>query len=155
MALPNSEMAALAQTLLPPDAPKMEIVVGRLEQVLRSASLAIAKTGTVTLECAYFGVPAVALYKTSWITYLIGRQIVRVKYAAWPNLLADAVVFPEFIQGQATAGNVAEAALGLLENPAQRRKIQSRLGEIVATLGGSGASRRAAHILAELLESPR
>jgi len=154
LALPNEEMAALAQSLIPSDAPKIDIVIGKLDQVLRSASIAIASTGTVTMECAYFGVPTVALYKTSWLTYAIGRQIVQVKYLAMPNLLANEVVFPEYIQDKATAQNIAKAALALLEDPERCRQIQSRLGEIIATLGGSGATRRAAQALAALLENP-
>ncbi|HWD19135.1 MAG TPA: lipid-A-disaccharide synthase [Verrucomicrobiae bacterium] len=152
MALPNEEMAALARTLLPPDAPEIEIVIGQLEQVLRAASVAIASTGTVTLECAYFGVPTVALYKTSWSTYWIGRQIVKVKFLAMPNLLANRAVFPELIQGDATGEKIARATLALLEHPERRRQMQAQLGEIVATLGGPGASERAAQALAALLD---
>ena len=153
MALPNEETAALAKSLLPQDAPQIEFLVGELAQALRTASLAISKTGTITLECAYFGVPTVALYKTSWLTYAIGRRIVNVKYLAMPNLLANNGVFPELIQGDATAGKVAAAALALLENPDRRRSIQSQLADIVASLGGSGASQRAASALAKLLEA--
>ena len=54
-----------------------------------SADLAIASTGTVTTECAYFGVPTVAFYKTSWSTWQIAKRIVKVKYVAMPNLLAE------------------------------------------------------------------
>jgi lipid-A-disaccharide synthase len=154
MALPNERTAALAKSLLPPDAPPMDIVTGKLDQVLRTASLAIASTGTVTLECAYFGTPTVALYKTSWMTYLIARQLVRVKYLAMPNILANEPIFPEFIQGEATANNIAKGSLALLENPERRQRVQSRLGEIMATLGGSGASKRAAEIVAALLDKP-
>ena len=87
----------------------LEVQVGGLPEALAEADVAIASTGTVTTECAYFGVPTVALYKTSWSTWQIARRIVKVKYAAMPNLLADEEVFPEFIQGAATPDNIARA----------------------------------------------
>ena len=84
---------------------------------LSTATIAIASTGTVTLECAWFGVPTVAFYKTSALTYAIGRQIVSVKYLAMPNILAGKALFPELIQHEATPRNIAGAALELLDNP--------------------------------------
>jgi len=153
MVLPSDEMAALARSLLPRDGPIIELVAGQLEPILRWASLAIASTGTVTLECAYFGVPTVALYKTSWSTYLIGRQVVSVKYLAMPNILSGEPLLPEFIQGQATPTNIAEAALSLLGNTERRRCVQERLGQTMAEMGGPGASRRAADAIAGLVES--
>lgn len=152
MVLANEEMAGLAASLLPGDGPKIETVTGSLEETLRASSLAIASTGTVTLECAYFGVPTVALYKTSWSTYWLGRQVVNVRFLAMPNILADESLFPEFIQGQATPDRIAEAAISLLDNPQRRRRIQERLGETMAEMGGPGASKRAARAVASLLE---
>ena len=89
--------------------------------------MAIASTGTVTTECAWFGVPTVALYKTSWSTWQIARRIVKVKYAAMPNLLANEEVFPEFIQGAATPDNIARAAVELLRDAPRRAKIKAKL----------------------------
>jgi len=102
-----------------------------------------ASTGTVTVECAYYGIPAVAMYKTSFWTYLIGRRLVTVKYLAMPNILADEPIYPEFIQDQATDANVAAAAVKLLNDPALRAQIESKLARVVATLGGPGAAQRA------------
>ena len=81
--------------------PQTTIHVGNVGESLSHATLAIASTGTVTTECAYFGVPTVALYKTSWSNYLIARQIVAVPYLAMPNLLAGEQLYPEFIQHRA------------------------------------------------------
>src|ERR1039457_6878788 len=96
------------------------------------------------MECAYFGVPTVALYKTSWITYQIARRIVKVKYLAMPNLLANEQVFPEFIQGAATTDNITRATVELLRDAPRRARVKAKLAEIVASLGDPGATRRAA-----------
>ena len=126
---------------------------GRPGAALRDADLALASTGTVTLECAYFGVPTVALYKTSWVTWQIARRIVTVKYAAMPNLLADEPIFPEFIQDAATPLNLANAAMALLRDEPWRAGIKTRLAEIVARLGPPGAATRAADAVLSLLTS--
>ena len=131
--------------------PGVEIQIGNLPEALAQAGLAIASTGTVTMECAYFGVPAVTLYKASWRDYEIAKRIVKVKSLTMPNLIANEEVYPEFIQDAATPENIARAALELLQNESRRREIKSRLEKVVASLGGPGASRRAAEAIVELL----
>jgi lipid-A-disaccharide synthase len=150
MIAPNEEMTALARARLATGAAKIEIQTGGLEAALSTATIAIASTGTVTLECAWFGVPTVAFYKTSAFTYLIGRQIVSVKYLAMPNILAGKALFPELIQHEATPRNIARAALELLENAARRGEIRAGLREVIATLGGPGATARAAAAILDL-----
>jgi lipid-A-disaccharide synthase len=131
--------------------PRLELQVGRLDEALRVADVALTKSGTVTLECAYFGVPAVVFYKTSQITYLVARRLVQVEHLAMPNLLAGETVYPEFIQGAATAENLASATLALLEDRARHAQVRAKLAKIVAALGQPGASRRAARAVMRLL----
>ncbi|MBI3875379.1 MAG: hypothetical protein HY300_05370 [Verrucomicrobia bacterium] len=111
----------------------------------------LKRTGTVTLECAFFGVPTVALYKTSWLTYLIGRQIVTVDYLAMPNLLANELVFPELIQHTATGENIARETLALLNDTSRRAAVKAKLAKVAASLGQPGASARAAKAVLSLL----
>ena len=149
MVLPNQGLKELADKLsvLPAN---FEIQIGDLPQALAQADVAIASTGTVTVECAFFGVPTVTLYKTSWLTYQIARRIVTVKSLTMPNLLAGEEVFPEFVQGAATARNIAGAALELLQNEPRRTRIKTRLSIVVASLGGPGANERAARAIRRL-----
>ncbi len=150
MVLPNESLVQQAKALRLPAS--LAVQAGGLPEALAAADVAVASTGTVTTECAYFGVPTVALYKTSWMTYHIARRIVKVKYLAMPNLLANEEVFPEFIQGAATADNIAQAAAELLRDAARRARIKARLSEVVATLGAPGAARRAAKAVIETLD---
>lgn len=126
---------------------------GGLAEALSSATIAIASTGTVTMECAFFNVPTIALYKTSWSTYQIGKRIVTVNYLAMPNLLAGEAVFPEFVQDAATGKNLAVAALALLRDEARRKEIQRKLGQIIAGLGSAGANVRAAKAIWNLMDA--
>lgn len=130
--------------------PFIRCQTGNLPEALAQADVAIASTGTVTMECAFFGVPTVTLYKTSWMTYEIGKRIVTVKSLTMPNLLAGEEVYPEFIQGAATPENIANAALELLQNESRRQKIKSQLEKIVSSLGEPGATKRAADAILNL-----
>lgn len=150
MVLPNEKLALQARSLGFPA--WLQAQVGGLPEALSWADAAIASTGTVTMECAYFGVPTVALYKTSWITYQVARRIVKVKYLAMPNLLADEEVFPEFIQGAATTDNLTRATVELLRDAPRRAKVKAKLAEIVASLGPPGATRRAAKAIVSRLK---
>jgi lipid-A-disaccharide synthase len=124
---------------------------GGLAEALEEATIAISKTGTITMECAYFGVPTVAIYKTSWSTALIARQIIKVKYLAMPNLLANEPVFPELLQQDAAPNRIASQALDLLRNTSRRSVVQSKLKEIISQLGGVGATERAAAAILGLM----
>jgi lipid-A-disaccharide synthase len=150
MVLPNETLQSLAQHMTTA-VPDLETQVGGLAESMAQARLAIASSGTVTLEAAHFGVPTVVVYRVSWPTYWVARQFVQVPYIAMPNLLADAPVFPEFIQADVTADNIAREALDLLLNPKRRDRIQQELHRAVASLGPPGASQRAAQAILQLL----
>lgn len=118
--------------------------VGGLSEALRDATLAIASTGTVTLECALWRVPTLAIYRASWSTYQIARRIIRVRHLALPNLLAPEPVMPEFLQHQADPGRIASATLRWLGDAAERARVRGQLAAVVARLGPPGATQRAA-----------
>jgi lipid-A-disaccharide synthase len=149
MVLPTEALLKQAKDMGLPE--NVRVQIGGLAEALGQADLAIASTGTVTLECAYFGVPTVALYRTSWVTWQIAKRIVTVKYAAMPNLLANKEVFPEYIQDAVTVENIGRAAIELLRDEGRRRRIKEQLAGIVASLGTPGAAQRAARAVMETL----
>ncbi len=128
----------------------LEIQVGGLTDALATADLAIAKSGTVTMDCALHGVPAVVFYKTSWPTYFIGKKIITVKYLAMPNLIADEAIYPEYVQRAATPENIAAAALGMLRDEQRRKGVKGKLACVIASLGKPGAPQRAAEAILSL-----
>ena len=67
-----------------------------------------------------------------------------------PNLLANEEVYPEFLQYDLTAENLARAALDLLQNEAHRQRIKAQLAQIIASLGEPGAPQRAATAILSL-----
>jgi lipid-A-disaccharide synthase len=148
MVLPNPALVSLAKSL----GANLEIQIGELPWALAESDIAIASTGTVTMECAFFGVPTVTLYKTSWLTYQIARRIITVKSLTMPNLLAGETVYPEFVQNKATPENLSRSALELLQDESQRKKIKSQLEKIISSLGEPGAAGRAATAILSLFK---
>jgi lipid-A-disaccharide synthase len=150
MVLPTERLAELAKPKTT-SLPVLHVQVGNLAEALAAATVAIASSGTVTVECACFGVPTVAIYKAAWSDYLIARQIARVKHLAMPNLLAGEEIYPEFIQHRATPDNITRAALELLNQPERRSAVKARLAHVAKSLGEPGASHRAARAILQLL----
>jgi lipid-A-disaccharide synthase len=151
--LPNEPLVELAKPLaLKYGWPDMIFQIGNLPHALAEANAAIASTGTVTMECAFFGVPTVTLYKTSWLTFQIGKRLVTVNSLTMPNILAGEEIYPEFIQHFATPENISRAALELLQDESRRTKIKSQLAKIISSLGEPGAAGRAAAAILSLFK---
>ncbi|MCE0497914.1 MAG: lipid-A-disaccharide synthase [Methylacidiphilales bacterium] len=111
---------------------------------LSRCALALVASGTASLECALVGVPQVVVYRVHPLTFAVGRQLVKVKHLSMVNVLAGEDVVPELLQERFQPELVAREALDLLVNQSRRDKMKHRVAEIVATLGGPGASQRAA-----------
>ena len=129
--------------------PRVRVEVGTARELMRQATLAITASGTATMECAFTGCPMIVVYKVNWLTYLIGRMLVKVKWLAMPNVIAGKSIVPEFIQHQASPSRVVAAARTLLQNDGERRTMQRELAAVVASLGGPGSSERAAELIRE------
>jgi lipid-A-disaccharide synthase len=149
--LPNESLVAQAK-LQVPEISDWDIRIGRLHEALAEADVAIASSGTVTVECAWHRVPTVVLYKTSWITYLLGKLFLKVSHIAMPNLLLGREVFPEFIQREASAQNLAREANQIIDGVERRERIRSELDEIAISLGGKGAAHRASKAVWRLID---
>jgi lipid-A-disaccharide synthase len=130
---------------------EFEVNIGYAISHLSRCSLALVASGTASLECALVGIPQIVVYKVHPVTFAVGRRLVKVKHLSMVNVLANEEVVPEFLQEKLEAGPLATEALQLLDDPERRGIMQKRIGEIVETLGGPGASERAARAI--LLEA--
>tara|TARA_Y100000588_G_scaffold386579_1_gene482458 strand:- start:183 stop:1334 length:1152 start_codon:yes stop_codon:yes gene_type:complete len=153
MVLPSEKLTDLAKSIAPSVA-KWNLQIGNLAQSLQNAHAAIASSGTVTMECAWFRVPTVVLYRTSWPTYLLGRWFIKIPHIAMPNVLAGREIIPEFIQGRANSENLSQAVAQLINNSAEVERMRQDLDEVAATLGKPGAAARAAKAVLAQMEKP-
>ena len=127
--------------------PRIKVELGTAHELMQHATLAITASGTATMECAFYDCPMIVVYKVNWLTYLIGRMVVKVNWLAMPNVIAGREIVPEFIQHDANPDRVAPVARELLENDKIRGAMQRELASVVASLGGAGASERAAQLI--------
>jgi lipid-A-disaccharide synthase len=135
------------------DQAAIQIKVDGTPVIMQRAWAGIVTSGSATLEAAYFRLPFVLIYKVAWPTYLAARLVVSVKYLGMPNLLADKEVVPEFIQHRAKPDAFVKAMQPLIENANARERMISQFDVIIAKLGDSGASERAARAIIEEIGS--
>ncbi len=118
--------------------------------LLLQSRAGLVKVGTSTLEAALAGMPFVAFYRTSWLSYSIARMVVDVPSAVLVNVLLRVPVVPEFLQGQARPPALARALLQVLATDRARQQWEA-FHRLRPLLGGPGVAERAAAILAEEL----
>jgi lipid-A-disaccharide synthase len=129
-------------------------VVTEIYDAMALCTVLIAATGTATLEAAVLGIPMVAVYRLPWLSWVIAKRIVSVRYAALPNILADAEIVPEYLQGRMIPKAIAHAVADLLADPRRRTAMKTALHEVATALGISGAATRAAReVLATLRQA--
>jgi len=83
------------------------------------AAGAISISGTGVLELALMGVPTVAVYKTSLITYMLARLMLNIKSITLPNIILGREMVKELIQRDATPGNIRRELLALLADKSE------------------------------------
>ena len=114
---------------------------------LECADAAIVASGTATLEAAVFNVPSVIIYKSSFISWLITKFVIKTKLIGMANLIANKMIMPEYLQYNINANRIAQDITLLLSNKEKSLKIKNELTVIKKMLGSPGASGRVANII--------
>jgi lipid-A-disaccharide synthase len=130
---------------------RIRVVTGDAAGTMQRSSAGMVASGTATLEAAYFRLPFVLVYKVSWPTYFAARLILKTKYLGMPNVLAGREVIPEFIQHEAHPDTISKAVLKLMSDQAARDLMILEFDAIIAKLGKTGASARAARVIIDEL----
>lgn len=110
---------------------------------MNASKLLIMSSGTAVLEAALIGVPVIALYKLSWLSWNIAKRIVRYPYATMPNILLEKPVVVELLQKDANPTRLRNTIRELLYNDKKLETIKNDLGRIKEILGERGAIKRA------------
>ncbi|MFO7883585.1 MAG: lipid-A-disaccharide synthase, partial [Desulfobacteraceae bacterium] len=127
------------------------IVKGDVQQLFEEVDFLIAASGTVTLEAAICRIPMVIVYKVSSYTYVLAKNLVKLKYVGLANIIAGREVIPELLQSRATPEKIAAASLAMMDRSALDA-VEKKLSMIKTLLGGKGASRRTAQIVLSMLK---
>ena len=128
------------------DLPNVSLVMEDTYNLLQQSAAAVVTSGTATLETALFGVPQVVVYRTSPISYLIAKSLIRVPYISLVNLIANKEVVKELIQGEFTAHNIAHELKDIFTTD-RSQAIRSDYERIYDLLDIGSASGNAASLM--------
>ena len=132
----------------------VKITEGNNYDLFSVADLALATSGTVTLEAALCGLGCVIVYKTNPVTYFIAKLLVNIPHIGLPNIVAAKSVVPELIQNDFTPAKVAQEALALLESE-RNAKMKEDLAYVKERLGKPGAVGRVAELVLKIAREKR
>ena len=125
----------------------VHFVSNRTYDLLRCSKVALVTSGTATLETALLNIPEVVCYKSSTISYEIGKRVVKnIKYISLVNLIMDEEIVTELIQKELTTENLVRELNHILKGE-KRNQMLSDFEKLQNKLGGKGASDIAAEII--------
>lgn len=127
-------------------------VSNKTYDLLLSSKAALVTSGTATLETALFDVPEVICYKGNKISYLIARQLIKIKYICLVNLIMDKEVVKELIQDELTVANLVTELNRLLYDEDKKAQLQKDYKDLKGLLSAGGhASANAARSIYAML----
>jgi lipid-A-disaccharide synthase len=132
----------------------LTLLFGHAQDALGACDVALAASGTVTLEAALAHRPMVIAYRVTPLSFWIASRLVRVPHIGLPNILCGEAVVPEFLQDDATPENLAQAVVNLLGDEPLRRAVERRFERLHAEMR-CNAAERAADALLPLLGAVR
>ena len=133
---------------------QIRITEGHNYDLFSVADLALATSGTVTLEAALCGLPSVIVYRTSALNAFIARRVINIPNIGLPNIVAGRQILPELLQEDFTPAKVANTAMELLA-PERRVQLEANLAFMKARLGEPGAVNRVAQLILRIAEEKK
>ncbi|HKO87379.1 MAG TPA: lipid-A-disaccharide synthase [Burkholderiales bacterium] len=130
----------------------LQMLFGHAHDALSASHVALATSGTVTLEAALLRCPMVIAYRVTPASYAIAKRVIRVEHIGLPNILSGRWVVPEFIQDEMTPENLAQACLNLLQDEPVRKSIALHFDEVHRNMRRNAAD-SAAGALRPLIEA--
>jgi lipid-A-disaccharide synthase len=130
----------------------IRVIDGESWDALAHAEVALAASGTVTVEAALLGTPMVTFYKVTLPSWVAGKLLVRVPFYSMVNLIAGRRVVPELMQSAMTGEAIAREALRLLDDGQARAGMKAGLAEVARALAGRDPVAEAAAVVEEVLE---
>lgn len=151
--LPASRTCGENFFLMPSAGSPIRPIDGQAWEAMAYCDVAMAASGTVTVEAALLGTPMVTYYKVTDLSWKLGQYLVKVPFYTMVNLVAGRKVVPELMQTEMTGENLAAEVVRLLDNPEERGKMKADLAEVAAKLTVEGdVMVRAADEVVKVLE---
>lgn len=133
----------------------IETQVGRTPEIIELCRAAISVSGSVSLELLHRGKPSVIVYRIRKLDLKLSKWFMTAKYMTLVNLLADRVVFPEYLTDRDESLAVSQDVLRLLNDPGEHQAVVEALGELKSRYGQAGSCANAARFVLEKLEGKK
>jgi lipid-A-disaccharide synthase len=126
---PSDEILAVLRAANPPGNVRLQKMGAPV-----AASAVLTSSGTMSMHCALAGIPGAIAYRANWLTYLLGRMLVKIEYLGIANLLLAEPMYPEFLQGAATPVALAGQLRACLTDPVRRTRTTEQAVRLRALL---------------------
>jgi lipid-A-disaccharide synthase len=126
----------------------MAIVESNTHDAIKYSDILLCTSGTVTLEALILDTPMLILYKVSFLSWLLGRLLVKIPHIGLVNIIAGKEIAREFVQFAAKPKEIVDASIGLLNT---RDRMKNELKSVRKRLGERGAAKRAAVLVSQIL----
>ena len=127
------------------------VIKNHTYDLLMHSKFGIVKSGTSTLEAGLMELPMIIIYKTSRLTYAIGKSVVKINNIGLSNIVLNEQVVPELIQNDANAEKIYAAAKKILSEKNLIDQMKIKLSKLKKVLGEKNAPENAAKIIYSLL----
>ena len=124
---------------------------GKTPEIIHLAHSCMSVSGSVSLELLFRGKPATILYRHHWFMMALGRLLKRSKYITLVNLLADRLLYPEYLGAACMAEQLAGNVLHWLQDPGAYEELCGELLALKQQVAEPGACSRAAAAILELV----
>ncbi|MBK7227546.1 MAG: lipid-A-disaccharide synthase [Ignavibacteriales bacterium] len=128
-----------------------KVIKDHTYDLMKHSKFGIVKSGTSTLEAGLLELPMIIVYKTSALTYAIGKSLVKIKNFGMANIILGEQVVPELIQNDANADKIYDEAKNILSDDDLYEDIKRKLSRIKKVLGDKDAPKNAAKIIYSLM----
>lgn len=128
-----------------------KVVKGFTYDLMKYSKLGIIKSGTSTLEAGILELPMVIVYRTSILTYIIGKNLIRVDNIGMVNIISGEKVVPELIQKDVNEETIYSECKKILINKSVYESMKEKFRLLREKLGSTGASASAANIIYSLM----
>ena len=121
----------------------VKVIYNQTYNLLSHSKIAIVTSGTASLECALFNVPQIVCYKTSSISYFIGKSFVNISFISLVNIILKKGIVKELVQGELTEKNLVNELSNILSNN-RISDILNEYSKIYSMLSIEGTSKKIA-----------
>lgn len=130
-----------------PDLQDVHLVLEQSITAMQASDAILLASGTAALQAALIKRPCVVAYRMSGFTYQIAKRLVKAKYMALPNIIANKRLLPEFLQDAVQPEAMGKALLEFLENSSANQELLAEFEKIHQSLKCDAGDKAAEAVL--------